>query len=331
MFLRKIVKSNSFLWLLALISVPIVLFLLGLIQSFDNVDEPLFLLGIFFSLGMAFLYSMKIISSKLVLKSESISVNILIFFISLFVVMFLLPFISIESISEVSSKFWFIFAISSLFYYLGKFFNLKAIEYGEISSVVLLHSITPIVIGIFSFIILKELPTWGGFIGAVIIMFAIYFLKLEKTHTHFLDPIRSLVKDKATIYIIISVFAFAVTTNLDKVGSQLASAYEWVFLSNIFLMIMTIPGCYRHLRKTKLQLRNIRSMYFVALFAVFQLVFQMIAILNILVVYVVTIKVSSIIITVVLGGLLFKEEGLKRKIIFGLFIVGGVVLITLLG
>ena len=72
---------------------------LKMIQSFDNPETPLFLVGILFALGMTFLYSIKLISSKYVLEREGVSINILIFFISLFICLFLFPFISFESIS----------------------------------------------------------------------------------------------------------------------------------------------------------------------------------------------------------------------------------------
>ncbi len=329
--MKNLFQNNIFLWVLTICSVPVTYTLLKFLQSFDNVENPVFIIGILFSIAMTLLYSLKLIISKHVVKQDGVSINILIFFVSSFICLLLLPFISFESIASVDSKFWWIFIISSSFYYLSKFFNLKAITHGEISSVVLLHSITPIVIGIFGFFLLQELPNIYGVLGVVIIMVAIYFLKLEKGNKSFFDPIKSLFADRASWYMVVSISLIGVTTNLDKVGSQLASAFEWVFLSNLFLLVMSIPACYKSIQKHKPTIHDIRALYLVSLFAVFQLIFQMIAILNVLVVYVVTIKISSIIITIVIGGLFFKEENIRKKMLLGFFVVTGVILITLLG
>ena len=324
-------NTNTMKWLLVIVSIPLVYVALGYIQQYDSPESPIFALGIIFSLSMTLLYSCKIISSKHVLRSEGMSTNVLIFFISSFICLFLVPFISFESILSASSHFWFIFLISSTFYYLSKFFHLKAIDLGEISAVVLLHSITPIAIGTGGFLILRELPNKWGVFGMVIIMSAIYVLKMEKHHTNFFDPIKSLFTDKASLYMLVTIFLISVTANLDKVGSDLASAYEWVFLSNVFLMLISIPASYKQYKKGGLTIKHVRAIYFISLLAVFQLVFNMIALLHTLVVYVVTLKTSSIIFTIFIGGIFFKETNIKKKFILGLFVVTGVVIISFLG
>jgi drug/metabolite transporter (DMT)-like permease len=78
-------------------------------------------------------------------------------------------------------------------------------------------SFTPVFLIGTSYIILHEVPSFFGFLGICIIVSGSYVLNISAGHEHVLDPIQSMVRNRASWYMLVVAFLFAVSINFDKI------------------------------------------------------------------------------------------------------------------
>ena len=191
----------------------------------------------FMAILMSFVTSLKEISIKSNLKD--INSNTLIFLLSWLSIIFWLPFLLYQWIPELSLKFWLVFFISGILFYIWKLFNFKAMQAEDISFIAPLKwlvSIWAIIVWIF---ILNEYPSLIWWIWITVILLWAYFLNLQKYHTKFLDPFIHIVTNKWSRYYLVSVLAYSFTVILDKIWVLESSIIFWIFMMQLFLFCVS--------------------------------------------------------------------------------------------
>jgi len=93
----------------------------------------------------------------------------------------------------------------------------KALSSSDLSLSVPMLSFTPVFLIGTSYIILHEVPSFFGFLGICIIVSGSYVLNISAGHEHVLDPIQSMVRNRASWYMLVVAFLFAVSINFDKI------------------------------------------------------------------------------------------------------------------
>jgi uncharacterized membrane protein len=155
-------------------------------------------------------------------------------------------------------------------------------------------------------------------------------MKLKHMKRGLFAPFRALIKEKGPRLMLLVAFIWSITSNFDKIGVMNSSPMFWVAATGLFMAIVMLPVM---LFKSKNSISNIKSGYKVlipmGIFGVASSIFQMTAISMTLVAYVISIKRTSAIMSVLFGHFLFKEKGLKERLIGVVIMVLGVVLITL--
>jgi drug/metabolite transporter (DMT)-like permease len=94
----------------------------------------------------------------------------------------------------------------------------KALSSSDLSLSVPMLSFTPVFLIGTSYIILHEVPSFFGFLGICIIVSGSYVLNISAGHEHVLDPIQSMVRNRASWYMLVVAFLFAVSINFDKIA-----------------------------------------------------------------------------------------------------------------
>jgi uncharacterized membrane protein len=155
-------------------------------------------------------------------------------------------------------------------------------------------------------------------------------MKIKHMKKGFFAPFGALIKEKGPRLMLLVAFIWSITSNFDKMGVINSSPMFWVASTGIFMTIVMLPIM---LFKSKNVISKIKSGYKVLVpmgfFGVAASIFQMTAVSMTLVAYVISIKRTSVIMSVLLGHFLFKEKGLKERLIGVILMVLGVVLITL--
>ncbi len=240
-------------------------------------------------------------------------------------VLLLLFFISIP---KLDSTFWFVLGLTLPAEVLAQVLYIKAIRISPLSLVVPLLSLTSVFLVFTSYIILGELPTFIGFLGILFVVIGAYILNLNDFKEGFLEPFKSIFKEKGCIYMIIVAFLFSITSNLGKILVQKSSP---LFFSAIYLPLLAISFgiiVFFKSRENINQLNfNFKSLFFIGLFFGLSVIFHTLAIILIIVPYMISVKRTSSIFSVFYGYFLFKEKNIMERILGAVIMLIGAALI----
>jgi uncharacterized membrane protein len=285
---------------------------------------------LFLSLASGSLVATKnIFTRKLVLKTDK---WVILYSKYLFVSFFALVLICFTGIPEIKPAFYYSIITASILDVIAAWYFLNAIASGELAKTFPLVAFTPIFATVTSFFMLGELPSVLGLAGILLIVCGAYLLRSESIKVGVFEPIRLLLKEKGQRHMLMAAFLFSFLAVFFK-KAILNSSPFFAFsvtqlLSTLFLTILFIKkktlGVLLEKTVNNFNLLFISSIigFFagLTLFAAFQ--FGLAA-------YVVSVKRISILFTIILGYIFFKEEHLIRSLIIGSIMVLGVFLISL--
>ena len=207
----------------------------------------------------------------------------------------------------------------------------RALFKADISVVIPLLSFTPLFLLFLSPLIVGEFPDSWGLIGTLLIVAGSYLLNINLKKQNVFSPLKSLIKEKGTRYMLIVAFIWAISANFDKRGIEASSIYQYIFFINLFVTLGTTIFVFS---KRKISLPALRAEYknLLAVGILTSAVFfvHMTAITLTLVVYVVSIKRTGGMISVVLGYFIFKEKNIRQRFLGSAIMFAGVLLIILL-
>lgn len=206
----------------------------------------------------------------------------------------------------------------------------RAISKGEVSVVVPMLSFTPLFLVIISPLIVGEFPTVKGLIGIVLIVVGSYLLNINLKEEGILFPLKSLMKNKATRYMLIVAFIWSISANFDKKGIEASSILQYILFINLFV---TIGTTIFSITKGKFSFHSVwlerKNLFFVGVLTSMGYIVHMTAISLTLVSYVIALKRTAGMITVVLGYLFLKEQNIKERLLGSTVMFIGVLFIVL--
>jgi uncharacterized membrane protein len=110
-------------------------------------------------------------------------------------------------------------------------------------------SFTPVFLIGTSYLLLHEVPSMAGIAGICIIVSGSNVLKISEEHEHFLDPVKSMVQNRGSWYMLIVAFLFAASINEDKIAMLnsdpvFGMAFTLLIISAAFAVIVVISQKY---------------------------------------------------------------------------------------
>lgn len=283
---------------------------------------------IFFAFLTAIFRSLTDVAGKFGLKN--MDEYVVAWALNFFALPILLPLLFFIEIPEITSGFWLAIFVSGTLNIATAILYLKAIKIADLSLVTPLSTFTPLFLLITSPIIIGEFPSIFGLIGIFLIVFGSYILNINKRKDGFLAPFKALFSNKGAQIMLLVAFIWSITSNFDKIGLQHSSPVFYGIAVNIFITIGITPFVFIKSRKNLNQIpKNLKSLIPVGIFHGFMMLFHMIAISMTLVAYLISIKRTSAVISVLFGVIIFKEKGLKERILGAIIMIIGVLCITL--
>src|SRR6056297_345837 len=248
--------------------------------------------------------------------------------------LFALPFVStllfFTEIPPLNTKFWIALITGGSLNVLTNLLYMRAIKLSDLSLTIPLVTFTPLFLLITSPIIVNEFPGIFGIIGIFLIVAGSYSLNFKEKSKGYLAPFKALLNEKGPRLMLLVAFIWSITSNIDKVGIQNSSEFFWPVAINAFITIGFIPvvllkskGISRQIRK------NYKVLFGIGFFHGLMIVVHMIAVSMTLVAYVISIKRTGAIMSVLFGALFFKEKGLKQRLTGSIIMIAGVIMITL--
>lgn len=204
-----------------------------------------------------------------------------------------------------------------------------ALQHGDLSNTVPLVAFSPLFLLITSPLMLGEMPTLAGIIGVVLVVLGSYLLNIRERKHGYFAPYRALLRETGPRLMLGVAVIWSIAANVDKLGVQASSPLLWVLLVNSGLSLSLTPLMLRHIRQVRVSRGVLVALLAIGLLDAIALLAQMTAITLTLVAYVIAIKRTSIVMSVLLGAWLFGEPGLRERLGGALVMLVGVLSIAL--
>jgi drug/metabolite transporter (DMT)-like permease len=271
-----------------------------------------------------------VLEKKVLFKTKAISFCLIFSFLCFFIMLFLFPFNNYDLISLNSFLILFLKAImaASAFYFI-----MRGIKSLEISSSLPIMITEPAVVAIFSFIFLKEVLSTFQIIGVVSTLFGTYYLQQIVSKKGLLEPFKTLFK-KGYYNLLIALAFYTTSSILDKylltkvkVPLDDFMLYQHLFIFMFFLVLFFFK------RVKTLEIKNDFKNYGFLIFiiSIFTIIYRYALMYSIKMSDNITLPLSlkrlSVLIAIIIGGKMFNEESLKRKIFATLIMIFGAFLI----
>lgn len=206
---------------------------------------------------------------------------------------------------------------------------MRAISEADISSVLPMLSFTPLFLLLTSPILVGEFPNTMGLIGILFVVTGSYLLNLSQRKNGLLAPIKKLISNKGTRYMLIVSFIWSISANLDKISIQNSSIYQHIIFMNVFIFLsLTLVLLSLRRFKVKEIQKGKSKLLTVSSFTACAFFFHMNALSLTLVAYVVAMKRMSGVISVFLGHFFLKEPNIKERLLGSVVMFTGVLLIV---
>lgn len=244
-----------------------------------------------------------------------------------FALPFLFPFLFIFDLPRIQPQFWIALFIGGSLYTCSSILYIKAIKHNDLSTTVPLLTFTPIFLLLTSPLIVGEFPTLSGLIGILLIVIGSYLLHFDHRQMSYLAPFKALVHERGPRLMLAVAFIWSISSNFDKIGVQNSSPIIWAIGINAFLAISLLPLVIYSTHKG--HAISAKSLFPVGFFNAMVFLFHMHALRLALVSYVIAVKRTSILLSVLWGYLIFKEKGIKERFLGAVIMVLGVLFIVL--
>lgn len=241
--------------------------------------------------------------------------------------------------------------ISGILNIIGLSLIFRAMESSDLSLSMPMLSFTPVFLIGTSYLLLHEVPSVAGIAGICIIVSGSYVLNISTEHEHFLDPLKSMVQNRGSWYMLIVALLFAASINYDKIAMLSSDpvfgmAFTLLIISGAFAVIVIMskksagryplvpagrdPAPSGHLPVTVFSLRSyLVPAILTGIFVSAECVSINYAYTLQIASYVIAIKRLSIIFMVLYGTLLCAENEIRTRLLGSVLMVGGAVIILL--
>lgn len=209
----------------------------------------------------------------------------------------------------------------------------KALRLTDISLSVPFLALTPIFAIFTAFLILGEGISPYGAIGIGLITAGAYSLNWSEARFGFAHPIKALLANKGSLYMVMVAVLFSVTSTISKKALLLSTAYSIPFIYNLFIVAIMCPVVLYRVKTGRSRITLDKNTIFIymalGLFSAISSIFYFKAIGLANVAYVISIKRLSLLMSVGYGWLLFKERDIRIRFLSTFCMFLGVLLIIL--
>lgn len=267
-----------------------------------------------------------VLEKKVLFKTKAINFCLIFSFLCFFIMLLLFPFNSYGFISLNSFLILFFKAImaASAFYFI-----MRGIKSLEISSALPIMITEPAIVAVFSFIFLKEILTPFQTIGVILTLFGTYYLQQIVSKKGLLDPFKTLFK-KGYYNLVIALAFYTTSSILDKylLTKVKVPLDDFMLYQHLFIFLFFLVLFFFKKIKTLEIKDNFKSYGFlIFIISIFTIIYRYALMYSIKMSDNVTLPLSlkrlSVLIAIIIGGKMFNEENLKRKIFATLIMLLG--------
>jgi len=286
------------------------------------------MIWVIYSLISAFSYATSDALSKKALAKEN---PYLIMWVRVgYCIPFLIPVFIFSKIPELDFVFWLTLLILLPLEITAEILYTYALKISPLSITTPFLSLTPVFLIFVSFFILGELPDVIGIIGILLIAIGGYTLNIHLTSEGLLEPIKAIARARGSVYMIIVSFIFSITSTLGKLAILHSNpTFFGTFYFIILGIVFTPIAIFKSKEKFSIFFKTSKSYFLIGFFFALMVISHCLAIQLVEVSYMISIKRSSLIFSVIYGWLIFKEKNIQERFLGSLMMIAGMILITI--
>ena len=209
---------------------------------------------------------------------------------------------------------------------------IKALKLSPLSLTVPFLALTPVFLVSVSYLILGEKVSLEGAAGIMLIAMGSYFLNINTIRKGLVEPLRSIVREKGALLMIGVALLYSVTSSMGKMAITHSSPLFFAATYYIALNISYIPiavwkggsSLYDFVRQGRF-----RRLVLPGLFYALMVVTHMEAMKLTKVAYMVSVKRTSLLMGVLYGYFMFREENIRGRLFGAVLMFIGFVLVVL--
>ncbi|MGH7203346.1 MAG: GRP family sugar transporter, partial [Candidatus Levyibacteriota bacterium] len=286
---------------------------------------------LYYSLFLAGIGSLSAPLTKRV--SQSLHIALYFFVFNLISVGFILAIVLFTTgIPKVVPQFYFNIFMSALLDIIAFLAGTYAVKHYPISLLAPVTAFYPIFAAIISAFTLHEVPTPLKWVGILVIVIGAYLLDISEVKTSFLSPFKKLFSNKGVQLVLLEVFIFGITPTFQKQAIFQTHPVSPLYVSLMGNILVTIfMGVYglRYFTKEKTHIKSNFPLFLLLglLNALGQYAAYMaFALTNVS--YSIAISQLSILLTILWGGIFFKEKKIKERLLGSFVMIAGVILLV---
>lgn len=282
-----------------------------------------------FALGAAILTAVaSVIEKKVLFKQHATEFSATLAVINFLVtlpVFFLVDF-------NIAPLIWFLIVASALFASAGFLFVAKAVRHMEISAASPLLNFGPGFTAILAIFILGEVLTGLNVVGILILIAGSYVLEIDFRSHDLMTPFRKIYRSRYIHYIFLALASYSVSAVMGKYVLGFVSPVTLLFTEQMFIALIFL-GIMQRYDGVKGVVNGVKKMgWWLLLIAIITVTYrylQTVAMKMAYVSLVMPIKRLCTLFATVIGGGIFREQGLYQKILACLIMILGAFLVIL--
>jgi drug/metabolite transporter (DMT)-like permease len=210
----------------------------------------------------------------------------------------------------------------------------KALKLSPLGLTVPFLALTPVFLLVIPYLLLGERISLTGGIGIILIAAGSYTLNLHSRTSGLMAPFRAIIRERGSLCMIAVAVIYGFTATLGKKAISCSSPLFFAGLYPILLFLCLTPIA---LWKGRHELKHLggqglfRATLLPSLFSLGEIISGVLALSLTNVAYMIAVKRMSLLMGIVYGHFLFREEGLRERLVGGGLMVAGVVFIVIGG
>jgi len=270
---------------------------------------------------------------KTLFKLDALSFS---FLVSIITLLFSAPFFFNITFKQEAPLSLMILFVKSLLSGGAFYFVMVSIKKLDISEALPLLALSPGIIAVAAFFFINDNLLLIEWFGILLMVSGTYLLELKKGNKNFLTPFIALFTSKKYLPIIIALILFTISSLLDRILLRDFAVHPYTFMAfqQFFYALIFFIAVLFIRRGFKTSFSGINKNIIILLIAVsvFTVIYrytQIEAVKLAPVALVISVKRLSVLMAIIIGGKLFEEKNLFRRIVAAVVILTGTVLLTI--
>lgn len=233
-------------------------------------------------------------------------------------------------IPHLDSTFWTATLIALPLEIISIVLYIKALKVSPLGLTIPFLAFTPLFLILVSYVILGEKVSLSGAMGIVLVAGGSYTLNIHKARHAIMEPIKAIFREKGSVMMLIVAFIFSITSSLGKMAIEHSSP---IFFGSFYITLITLLFTpivmVRNKDRIVITKKDIIPFLSIGVTHSLMIIFHMIAMSLVKVAYMISVKRMSLLFSIIYGRMLFKEEEFGVRMLGGIMMLAGVVLIVL--